>query len=101
VRARRPRGPRGWRRPDDRILDELCERIARSGVDARDVEVRAQDGEVFLQGTVENVAELATLLDLPDLVVGVRAIHADLHLERRLRRAAGDEIVEPDPETRH
>ena len=97
VPRQRSRGPRGWRRPDSEILDELCERIVRGGVDASRVELRVEDGEVSLDGVVASVAELAALLELPDAVLGVTAVRGDLHLVR----AGDEERVEPDPETRH
>jgi hypothetical protein len=39
-----PRGPRRWVRSDERILDELCERIVRAGVDASELEVGVEGG---------------------------------------------------------
>jgi hypothetical protein len=49
----RGRGPRDYRRADDRVRDEVCERLTDDwGVDATDINVQVQDGEVTLTGTV-------------------------------------------------
>ena len=46
-------GPRGWTRPDERIEDDVCERLRVDGaIDARDIGVTVAGGEVTLQGTV-------------------------------------------------
>jgi hypothetical protein len=80
---RRPLGPKGYRRPDDRIRDEVCESIARSGIDARDVEVAVEAGEVTLSGTAGSREDKRALEDLADDVYGVE----DVHNQIRLRRA--------------
>jgi osmotically-inducible protein OsmY len=47
------KGPKGYKRSDDRIREEVCECISQQGhVDASEVEVRVQGGEVTLTGTV-------------------------------------------------
>jgi hypothetical protein len=47
------KGPRGWKRTDDRLLEDVCDRLAADGwVDATEVAVGVLDGEVTLEGTV-------------------------------------------------
>ena len=49
------RGPRGYRRPDPRIHDQICEMLTDdSHIDASEVEVSVENGEVLLSGTVES-----------------------------------------------
>ncbi len=49
------RGPRGYRRADSRIHEEICELLtADSHIDATEVEVSVENGEVLLSGTVES-----------------------------------------------
>lgn len=103
---RRSLGPKGYRRPDDRIRDDVCERIARSGIDAREVEVAVEAGEVTLTGTVESRDDKRTLEDVTDDVFGVEDVHNRLRLQRRAptrerapRRAAGPNPDEPAPAT--
>jgi hypothetical protein len=48
------RGPRGYRRSDARIHEDICEALTRDpDVDAGDIEVVVQNGDVTLGGTVE------------------------------------------------
>lgn len=49
------KGPKGYKRSDDRIREEVCEALYRSpGVDARDIEVTVNQGCVSLKGTVDS-----------------------------------------------
>jgi HSP20 family molecular chaperone IbpA len=76
------RGPKGYRRSDERIQDEVCERIARSGVDADEVEVRVNEGEVTLTGRVEERWQKRRLEDVVDDVFGVQEVHNQLRVGR-------------------
>jgi hypothetical protein len=75
-------GPKGYRRPDERIRDEVCERIARSGIDARDVEVGVAQGEVTLSGTALTREDKRALEDVADDVFGVGDVHNRLRLAK-------------------
>jgi osmotically-inducible protein OsmY len=49
------KGPKGYKRTDDRIKEDVCECLSRSSrVDASDIEVSVEDGCVTLSGTVES-----------------------------------------------
>jgi osmotically-inducible protein OsmY len=49
----RGRGPKGYKRSDERLMEAICERLTDDpGVDASDVSVEVSDGEVTLTGTV-------------------------------------------------
>lgn len=77
------RGPRGYRRSDDRIQEDLCERIALQGwVDASDVEVHVRDGEVTLRGAVRSRSAKVQLEQLSDEVRGVVDVHNLLRIVR-------------------
>jgi hypothetical protein len=77
------RGPRGYRRSDDRILEEVCERFTEHGqLDPSDVEVSVRSGEVFLTGTVATRAEKRLAEDIADDVFGVAEVHNRLHVHR-------------------
>src|SRR5215471_1893895 len=48
-------GPKGYRRSDERILEEVSDRLmSHPDVDASDVEVHVVNGIVHLMGTVED-----------------------------------------------
>lgn len=76
------RGPKGYRRSDDRIREDVCERIARSGLDAENVEVHVDNGEVTLAGEVESRMDKRRLEDVVDDVFGVDEVHNHLRLRR-------------------
>lgn len=49
------KGPKGYKRSDDRIKEEVCETLARNPrIDASDIEVEVSDSIVSLSGTVES-----------------------------------------------
>ena len=49
------RGPKGYRRSDARLLEEISDRLmAHPDVDASDIEVKVEGGIASLLGTVEN-----------------------------------------------
>ena len=53
----RGRGPRGYRRPDNRIYEDVCETLSRSpDVDASEIEVSVKEGVVYLNGSVSDRA---------------------------------------------
>jgi hypothetical protein len=50
----RGRGPRGYKRPDQRIYEDVCEMLSRSAdVDASGIEVTVKEGIVYLNGSVD------------------------------------------------
>ena len=76
----RPRGPKGYKRSDDRIREDVCEHLMDIGdIDSSDVEVHVNDGRIRLEGTVperymkyeiENIA--ATTLGVDDVENNIR-----------------------------
>jgi osmotically-inducible protein OsmY len=49
----RPRGPKGYRRTDERIREDICERLLYAPhIDSSEVSVEVQDGRVVLEGSV-------------------------------------------------
>ncbi len=77
------RGPRGYRRSDERILEDVCERFTEHGhLDPGDVEVTVRGGEVVLSGTVATRAEKRLAEDIADLVFGVVEVHNRLRVQR-------------------
>lgn len=69
------RGPKGYRRSDQRLLEDLCETIASAGhLDASEVTVDVQDGRVRLEGTVPARCMKHAIEDLADTCPGVQEI---------------------------
>ena len=78
------RGPRGYTRSDDRIREDVCDRLCEHAfIDASDVEVRVNNGEVTLQGTVRGRQEKRMAEDLIDQVSGVKQVHNELRVSDR------------------
>ena len=82
-------GPRGYRRSDSRIFEEVCDRLSQHGrLEASDIEVEVQEGEITLNGSVATRRDKRLAEDLAAGVSGVRDIHNRLRLQD-LERARG------------
>jgi osmotically-inducible protein OsmY len=69
-------GPRGYRRSDSRIREDACEALTEdSYLDASNIDVSAQDGEITLSGTVTSRADKRRAEDLAEAIRGVRDVH--------------------------
>ncbi|HSN69394.1 MAG TPA: BON domain-containing protein, partial [Thermoanaerobaculia bacterium] len=69
------RGPRGYQRPDERILDDAHDRLERDGwVDATDIELSIDAGEISLRGTVETREMRRRAEAIVDSISGVRHV---------------------------
>lgn len=92
------RGPKGYRRSDERITEEICERLTdHGGVDASEIEVRVENGEVTLEGTVESRRAKRLAEAVADTIRVVEDIHNRLRLARHRER----EEPSPGAETSH
>jgi hypothetical protein len=81
-------GPRGYKRPDLRVEEEVVQRLEDAGwIDATDVEVEAADGVVTLAGEVETRAERRAAEDLAAEVAGVVDVINRLRARQRRRGA--------------
>ena len=84
-------GPIRYRRADDRIRDDLAEALYADGwVDAREVDIAVDDGEITLEGTVPTKDDKRRVEDLAWKVFGVLDVHNRL---QRADRERGE--VEP------
>ncbi|BDB27672.1 BON domain-containing protein [Cupriavidus sp. P-10] len=80
---RRPAGPRNYRREDDRIHDEVCNRLARDDeLDVSDVEVRVQEGVVTLEGKVNDRHTKYDIEDIAERVFGVQDVINHIRVQR-------------------
>ena len=77
------RGPKGYRRPDDRIRDEVNEELARHPeIDATEIDVKVQNGEVTLTGKVEDRHQKRLAEDVAERAFGVTDIHNQLKVDQ-------------------
>jgi len=76
----RGKGPRGYKRSDDRIREDVSDHLSYdSGVDASDVEVKVANCEVTLSGTVADRYQKRRAEDCAERVFGV------IHVQNNLR----------------
>jgi hypothetical protein len=95
------RGPQGYERSDQAILEDVCERLTRHGeVDASDITVRCEQREVTLEGTVEDRRAKRLAEDTAESVFGVRDVQNRLRIRDRedMRAADGSEAPAQTPE---
>jgi len=79
------RGPKGYRRSDERIKEDVNDRLSEGYLDASDVEVSVTNAEVTLTGTVNSRSDKRRAEDIAESVTGVtnvenriRVKHSDL-----------------------
>lgn len=78
------RGPKGWQRSNERIREEIIDRLTdHPAIDATDIDVQVQDGEVTLSGSVSDRYMKRMAEDVAESVMGVRDV------QNRLRATAG------------
>lgn len=76
------KGPKGWKRSDERVREDVCEALAyHPYIDATNIEVAVTDGEVTLTGSVEDRRTKRIVEDVVDDVHGVTDVHNQLRLE--------------------
>ncbi|MGQ9367205.1 BON domain-containing protein [Azospirillum sp. A39] len=86
----RGKGPRGYRRSDERIRDDVNDRLTDDAyVDASDVEVAVKEGEVTLGGFVDSRAAKRRAEDVVDAVSGVAHVQNNLRVRTPRGTAAG------------
>ncbi|OLP53655.1 hypothetical protein BJF92_05760 [Rhizobium rhizosphaerae] len=78
----RGKGPKGYTRSDDRIRDDLNDRLADDGrLDASDIEVTVSSGEVTLSGTVTSRQDKRYAEDLAEAISGVKHVQNNLRVK--------------------
>ena len=75
------RGPKGYKRSDQQILEEACLRLERAGeIDATEIEVTAEDGVIRLRGTVPDRATKRCAEECVESVYGARDVMNELRV---------------------
>ena len=78
------KGPKGYRRSDERIQEELSDRLtADPQIDASELSVSVRQGEVILEGSVSERAMKRVAEDLAEEINGVQEVHNRLRVEKR------------------
>ena len=85
----RPMGrpPKGYQRSDERIKEDVCDRLMHSWVDAENVEIEVRSGEVLLAGSVEDRQAKREIEDIAAHVLGVKDVQNSI----RVRPPGGEQ----------
>ena len=76
------RGPKGYKRGDDRIREDVNEELTRHpDIDATEIEVKVENGEVTLTGIVDERRTKRLAEDLAERCSGVREVHNQLRVQ--------------------
>jgi len=73
------RGPKGYRRSDERIKEDVNDRLSEGYLDASEIEVSVMNAEVTLTGTVNSRSDKRRAEDIAESVAGVT------NVENRIR----------------
>jgi len=95
------RGPRSYKRSDERIKEDINERLTRHpDIDASDVEVRVSNCEVVLSGVVEDRRAKRLAEDIAEEVWGVDDVRNELKVRRGFLAALTGEQADEREVTR-
>ena len=73
------KGPRGYTRSDDRIREDVCDRLSDDDfLDASDIDVQVKNSEVILHGKVDSRSDKHRAEDLVESISGVRNVENHL-----------------------
>jgi len=81
--------PKGYTRSDARIREDICEQLADSGMDVRDVSVSVNDGCVRLEGSVHSNRVRHAVEDCAATCLGVKAVENRIRVRHPLEHESG------------
>jgi len=95
------RGPKNYRRSDQRIQEEVCDRLTSDPqVDASEIQVTVKDGEITLEGSVHERRMKRLAEDCAESISGVSQVHNRLRVEDEGSRQQGKESQGSQSSTR-
>ena len=90
----RGRGPKGYQRSDARILEDVNDRLTEDPhLDASEIEVRVENREVTLTGTVNSRFEKRHAEDLAESVSGVTHVQNNLRIQQAADAGIGGSMM--------
>ncbi|HYP75605.1 MAG TPA: BON domain-containing protein [Polyangiaceae bacterium] len=88
------RGPKGYTRSDDRIREDVCERLSENDdVDASEIEVQVADRKVTLTGSVENRRMKHIAEDIAESVSGVDDVDNRISVRKPFLKDIADRVT--------
>jgi osmotically-inducible protein OsmY len=88
-RPYRGRGPKGYRRSDERIKEDINDRLSEGYLDATEIEVTVTSAEVVLSGTVDSRADKRRAEAIAENVSGVMNVENRLRVKDRQQFGTG------------
>ena len=86
------RGPKGYQRSDQQIIEEACQRLERDGdIDASEIEVTAEEGTLRLRGTVPDRATKRRAEECVESVYGARDVMNELRVSAQSGQEHGSQ----------
>ncbi len=77
------RGPKGFKRTDERLKDDIAVRLMyRHDIDSSDVILEVKDGKVTLEGTVPERWMRYAIDDIAESVLGVQDVENNVRVRR-------------------
>lgn len=77
-------GPKGYKRSDDRIKEDVCDMLTDAGhLDASNIEVAVKEGEVTLSGTVGSRDDKREAEDMVERCSGVKHVQNNIRVEQK------------------
>jgi len=90
----RGRGPKGYRRSDERILEDVNDRLTDDPhIDASEIDVSVSNREVTLNGTVNSRFEKRHAEDLAESVSGVSHVQNNLRIQQYADAGMGGSML--------
>ncbi|MCR4466646.1 BON domain-containing protein [Burkholderia sp. SCN-KJ] len=97
---RHRRGPKGYTRSDERIREDVCERLAYAlDIDVSDVSVQVRDGRVELDGTVPQRWMKHDIEDIADGCMCVRDVENRVRVRRDGEQPDTGTVLHPSQRT--
>jgi hypothetical protein len=88
------RGPKGYTRTDERIREDVCDRLSMDDdIDASEIDVRVENGEVTLEGTVPTRSMKHQAEDLAEDLPGVKDVHNKLRVMKGFLNELKDKMT--------
>lgn len=85
------KGPKGYQRSDESMFEDACEALSEHGyLDARNIELSVENGEITLEGDVPDRWSKRLAEDLAGSVRGVWDVHNRLRIPRPEERETGE-----------
>jgi hypothetical protein len=91
------RGPKGYKRSDERVHEDVCDRLSQDDeVDASDISVRVENGEVTLEGSTETRRQKHRAEEIAADVAGVSDVHNNVRVRKSMLTELKDKVTGDD-----